>query len=235
MTDKLSLKLSVPLEDTKAQESYYSIYESNRGRYLTLSAGASIVLQYKTEAPYDPGQVVKITEDNIYQVSKFFRIFYERVLLRKNLFQYYTSGNITCDLRKTDIMTHSLRTGGHIKLEPTVIVNLNDVCLPGVNLYINMDEQKADLSVDEFETLMNRLSTINISEEAMQLIITRLLLDTKLDRSTYTSSTDTTKSKPSNPVNIFQRKEKPSLSETHEEVVDYRPKVNQPKSLDELP
>ena len=91
-TDKMSVKLKVDLTNSKTnQDSFYNIFQSQTGNYLTFNINAAIVIQYKTIASsYDASNSIRITDESMFKVVKSMNEFYKK-LLRKDLFTYYKS------------------------------------------------------------------------------------------------------------------------------------------------
>ena len=96
-----------------------------------------------------------------------------------------------------------------------------------------MKENQVELSFDEFESMMYLFSKINIGAEAMQLIITKLLLENKIaDAKKNQIGGDYIPEKSS--VNIFQKQEAIISDEAKEFVSDNRPIQQQISSIDDL-
>lgn len=229
--DKLVLKLSVSLVNGRTnQDGYYNIYEQPNANYLTFNLDAAVIFQYKVAGTYDPNQIVRVTDETLYQVNKALQEFYKK-LLRPDLFSYYKSGAITCNPRRDDTKTISLKTGGFMELEPGVIADAaTNSVLPGVFLYLNEKNNKIELSIDEFEAIMYKLSKLDINGYGMQLVLASELFSDKMAKNSYGGTYKATQ-KPSTP-NIFQKRiSQPSV----EEVIDNRVKQStQPSSIDDL-
>lgn len=238
-TDKMSVKLKVDLTNSKTnQDSFYNIFQSQTGNYLTFNINAAIVIQYKTIASsYDVSNSIRITDESMFKVVKSMNEFYKK-LLRKDLFTYYKSGSITCEARRDDKKTISLKTGGFVELEPGVIVDENtNEALPGVFMYINVKENKIDLSIDEFEALLYRLTKVDIVKDGFNLVLGKLLLEDRLEknRGHINKNVDNNVSKTplysTTNMNIFAKKEPTTSSEV---VMGGKPVSNTPKSLDDI-
>lgn len=226
--DKLVMKLTVNLMDTKNMDSFYNLFETARGSYLTLNIDASIVFQYKDalSTTYDPSHTIRITDEVIYQVNKSFQSFYKK-LMRQDLFSYYSNGAITCNPRRSDKETISLKTGGFIELEPGVIADTNtNQALPGVFFYINKKENKCDISIDEFENIMYKLTKIDPSKDGLDLVIGRMLIEQRLEKNSV-RNTNYVKDTPK--TNIFQKKDEQLV-----ELVEDRRLKSPPTSLEDL-
>ena len=213
---KLVIKLSSVVLDGMDEISYYNLYETDRYDYLSVNVNSYITIQYKAESlAYDRNQTVRITDNDLYQFNKKLMDFYKK-LTRSDMFTYYKSGTITCNSRRDDVITISLKSGGFLELEPGVIVDKNtNSALPGVYLYINMKDQKAEISIDEFEYLLYKFSRIDINSEGLKLIMMKLLLEDKLtptksrvlDNDTQITS-DPIRRSQNKPVSIFDAEQK---------------------------
>lgn len=208
---KLTIKITTNVLDGMDETTYYNLYETDRYDYLSININSYINIQYKAESlAYDRNQTVRITDNDLYQLNKKLMEFYKK-LTRSDMFTYYKSGIITCNSRRDDIMTISLKSGGFLELEPGVILDKNtNTALPGVYLYINMKDQKAEISIDEFEFLLYKFSRIDINSEGIKLITLKLLLEDKITpqktRSIERSErpiTDPIKKSPVKSVSIF--------------------------------
>lgn len=229
--DKLVIKFSVNLSNSKWGESYYNIYEQPNANYLTFTPDASIVFQYKdANTVYDPSHTVRITDETLFQVNKDFQEFYKN-LLRPDLFTYYKSGAVVCHPRRDDKKTISLLSGGFMELNPGVIVDeKTNSSLPGVHLCLNIKENLVSLSMNEFEAILLKLSKIDISLMAIQLIQSSELMRDKVDK--HKNVNIESKPRSTSAPNIFQ---KPVRQTSQDEIVDTRvSQINQPTSLDEL-
>ena len=228
---KLSVKLVVPLIGMNNVDGFYSIFESDKGNYLTLSITPYLIFQYKTKSPYDKSQTVKIGEMDMLQLMTGLKLFHQK-LRRADLYTYYTSGNITCEPRRDDTVTISFKSGDFLKFEPGVVTNPDGTPLPGVFMYLNLDQNKTELSLDEFEFLIYKISRIDLNEDGIRLVQMKLLMDPYLNQAKQTnsegSSTNNTQT-----TNIYQK----SIYQktVNENPIDNR-RVNyqKPTSLDDL-
>ena len=213
------------------RDSYYNIYESDAGlSYLTLNPACYVVFQYKEPGgTWDRSQTIHINDETIYQFNKGWQRFY-RTLTRPDMFSYGKDGNISCNGTKKDKEVIQLRNGEIMELEPAVIFD-KTTPLPGVNIYINHSENKADLSIDEYEAVMYKFSRIDIGSQGMQLIITRLLLDKQLAETKSETDPGFRNKQPT--MNIFQRKENSQVQEMVEDnrVVTQKESI---KTLDDI-
>ena len=231
LDSKLSVKLVVPLIGSNNMDGFYSIYESEKGNYLTLSITPYIVFQYKTKAPFDKNQTVRIGEMDMLDLIGGLKLFKQK-LNRADLFTYYKSGDITCDPRRDDIITISFKSGDFMKFEPGVILNIDGSPLPGIYMYLNLDENKTELSLDEFDFLCYKISRIDLNADGLQLVQTRLAMEQYLEQNKKTVSGGSSVN--NNPArNIYQK----SIyqKQVNENPVDNR-RVNyqSPSSLDDL-
>lgn len=234
-TEKLVIKLSVGLLDGIGKESFYSLYSAELYDYLTFNTSANVLIQYKTNEPYDRNQYIHINDMNIFHWNKELERFYQK-LQRPDLFIYYKSGIIELNAKETDKQSISLRGGEFVELEPAVVFDKNGTPLPGINMRINIKDHVVDLSIDEFEAIYYKFRNLDIGAAGMRLVLARLIVDEKMKiqvNNTLPNLKDTTV-EVGQPVKIEHGK---SLFDGKEGVVDKRPPVvtNQPiTSLDQL-
>lgn len=234
-TEKLVIKLSVGLLDGTGKESFYSLYSAELYDYLTFNTSANVLIQYKTNEPYDRNQYIHINDMNIFHWNKELSKFYQK-LQRKDLFIYYTSGIIELNAKDTDKQSISLRGGEFVELEPAVIYDKNGTPLPGVVMRINIRDHAVDLSMDEFEAILYKFNNLDIGSAGMRLVLARLIVDEKMKIQVNDTLPNLreTMVEVGQPVHIENGK---SLFDGKEGVIDKRPPVavNQPiTSLDQL-
>ena len=230
-TEKLTIKLSVGLLDSYNNDSYYSLFEGNPYDYLTINMSANITMQYKTNIPWDRSQTVHISDQNIYYWNRMIQLFYQKIQ-KPDLYTYYTSGKIEYNGDESYRMSIPLKGGEYVEFEPGIIVDEKGTELPGVLMRLNIKDHQVELSFDEFESIMYMFSKINIGSEAMQLIITNLLLEEKIADAKKNQVGGTYVPEKSS-VNIFQRKDE-VREESKEMVADNRKIQQTITSLDDL-
>lgn len=227
-TEKLIIKLSVNLLDGLNKESFYSIYETEMYDYLTMNMAANVIFQFKPPQgiPWDRSHSVHVNDGNIYQVNKFFQDFY-RIMNRPGLFTYGTN-SISCNSTNEDVRAIALKGSEFMELEPSVIYDTNGTALPGVNLRLNIKDNKVELSIDEFEAIMYKLSKIDITSDAMKLLILRIVMEERIENTKKMPNPSYTSRPPVG--NVFQQKVEPK----EEVVVDNRSVMGGITSLDDL-
>lgn len=234
-TETLVIKLSVGLLDGTDKEMFYSLYATERYDYLTFNTSANIIIQYKTKAPYDRNQMIHINIGNIYQWRKFLKDVYVEVMSVKGLFNREgKNGPLIINEKLSVKKSVTLKGNEYVEFEPTVVVDKGNVMLPGVAMRINIKDNRVDLTYDEFESMMTIFGGIDISSAAMQLILARLIVDSKM-------KIETSDRLPELSERVVNPNDRPSLygtlSEERETVVDNRPKSifdNKPTSLDDI-
>ena len=180
---KLSVKLTANVLDGCDDVSYYQLYQADQYDYLSVTINAFVVMQYKPEEriPYLREHTVRITDLDLYQFNKQFQEFYNTRLSRVDMFTYFKSGDVTCNKKRNDTMSISFKSGGHIELEPSVIIDKNrQTAIPGATICINMTDYKTEVSLDEYEYLMWKFAKMDIQKEARELIMMKLLLEDKI-------------------------------------------------------
>lgn len=238
--ESLIVKLSVSILDGKGDNNVYRVFSTDAADYMTIEPYFYIALQYKPssqrEQPWNSSMVCHINYFNITSLRRELSTFLEEYS-KPNTFIYYTSGRVEIsEYGKSLSRTFMLKGSDSIMLEPKVLVDQKSGdLLPGVELCVNFKDYAASLSVDEFEALVEILNTINMRQEAMQIINTTLLasltdgkkyikeLTPKDDKSTASVKVPVGKS-------IFERPPK----ETVEETVDRLVKDARVTSLDDL-
>lgn len=214
-TEKLTIKLSVNLLDGFSKESFYYIYEQERYDYLTVNIAANVLLQFKppTGVPWDRSHTVHVNDNNIFQVNRFFQDFY-KVMTRPNLFSYGKA--ISCNATKEDIRAIALRGGEFMELEPSVIFDTNGTELPGLILRLNMRDNKIELSIDEYEAIMYKLSRLDIMSDAIKLLSLRISMEDRIQNSKKMTNPSYEPTAPAG--NVFQQK----IESKPEVVIDSR-------------
>lgn len=238
-TESLLVKLSVTLLDGKDTNAIYSIYETDIYDYITVNLMAYVVIQYKPKFDvigWDVSRSIRVNEMSIFTLIRGLKDFYS-IYQKEDLFTYYKSGSIECNATENDTVSIALFNNQFIELKPSTIIDpVTNEVLPGIIMNINNSDNKVQLSSDEFEAFMYRMSQINIQSEAMNLVMMSMLMekDGKPMVSMNDPKSENNRVKDyvnTNKINIFQRKE---INMNNESVTDKRILVNTPKTLDEL-
>ena len=206
---------------------------------MTIEPNYYIALQYKSPNPKEPwnsSMTCHVNQLNIVALRRELKAFLEEYS-KPNTFIYYTSGRMELsEYGRSLSRSFMLKGSDTIMLEPKVIVDQKSGDLiPGVELCVNFKDYAVELSVDEFEALVDILTTINMRQEAMQIINTTLLASLT-DGKKYIREPESKDDKPTASVkvpagkSIFDRQPK----ETLEETVDRLVKDAKISSLDEL-
>lgn len=226
----LKILLTVTINSTGGNYAF-SKYSNERGDFFTVNPRSHVSVRYTPkDTPWDKHHQVVITQRNIYQLRLGLKKFY-RIFQRDNLYQYDHLGRlvgISVD-EDRDVVVIPLGMGQLIRFTPTVVTDRKNILYPGVNITINLEENQADLSIEEFEGIYDLFQTLDIYQAGLILLQTYIGM-----RKTPVEQTmnDMEKNKP-------PRTRRPeggtggSLFE-NKEYMKAPPTVEIPKTLDEL-
>ena len=182
-TDELVIKLSVRITDRNNNDIYYTSFKIGSSQYDTIDLKKSIILQYippminGRKKTYDKSRYIHIDETNIFTLIELLHSFYDVLKSKETIFKYYDSGYIEYCYDKENIMKRSLKRGESIELEPTVITEeTSSICIPGITMRLNKKDNALNLSIDEFESVLYLFNKINLSTEAMLLLLAHNLV-----------------------------------------------------------
>lgn len=237
-TESLVVKLSVTLLDSKNSNTVYSIYETNIYDYITVNLVAYITIQYKPNLvdgsqQWDPSRTIRVNEMSMFTLLRGLKEFYSKYQ-REDLFTYYKSGMIECNATPEDKVTITLINNQFIELIPDVLVDNNNLVLPGVIMNLNNTDNKVKLSSDEYEAFMYKMNQTNIQAEALNLVTMSMIMEKDgkpVNPTISTTNQPQQKETVYRGVNIFQKKEEAMKVDS---VQDKRIQVETPSSLDDL-
>ena len=177
-TDKLKIQLSVGLNNNE-YSNLVNIYETAKGTYISINPNIVVAMKYSIpNKEWEKTDTIYINERNIFTLRTGLHSFYTK-LMREDMFAYDTKGyvaEINSNGDANDIETIPLTKGQILRLEPAILYDKQGNSLPGVMMRINMESNEVDLSIDEFEAMMDMFNHINIRQEGMVLLQTYLLL-----------------------------------------------------------
>jgi hypothetical protein len=204
-TDKFRIQLSVGLTSNDNKSCFNIFSNPNGASYASINPIISVVLRYQEEGKkWERTNQISVNQNNICWLRLGMTDFYKK-FQREDLF-IYDDLNYIKELNSTtqDMELINLGKGQILKFEPAIIYDNNDKPLPGVMLKINVDANAVDLSIDEFESMMDLFERINVREEGLILLQTYLTMQQiKLEPSNGTQQKPT----PQKPgFNIFERK-----------------------------
>lgn len=166
----LSVLLTVTIVDSNGNYAF-SKFSNERGDFFKVNPHAHVVIRYTPkDAPWDKHNQVIITQKNIYQLRLGFRKFY-RIFQREDLYRYDNQGKIqeiVTDNR--DIVVISLGMGQLLRFRPTITTDRHNISYPGVNVTIHREENQVDLSIDEFEGMMDLFEHIDIFQLGLSVV-----------------------------------------------------------------
>ena len=185
---KLTIKLTVPLQDSKGIDTFYNVVESSMGKFLSMYVDTLLIFQYKSPGVYDPNQVVKIDNMNMKPVIDWLSNYYDEVLNNPNTFSYERkNGSAYYVPNPKHRRGLELTNGNKMTLEPVVIADEKNetIVYPGVRLYLNIDDNYVDITVQEYEMILYIINRVDLYRDGLNLINTRLLIDERITRSNF--------------------------------------------------
>lgn len=222
-----SLKIVLVVTLERDGTGYMSMYQSNKGDFITVSTMSHISIRYQQpNTEWSSLNQVQITQRNIFQLriglSKFYKQFQ-----REDLFQYDTNDKIIGVYpTKYDIVVVNMGAGRFIQIMPAVIMDNKGVLLPGVRMNVNIEKNEILLAIEEFEGMLDLFNHIDIYQASITLL--------QLYAATYPAKQDKLKPVNQTPVKIQKRS---IFDKSHDEPTEYvqaPPKVSPPLKLEDL-
>lgn len=208
-TEQLKIQLSVGLNNNE-YFNLVNVFETNKGTYISINPNITVPIKYNNpNKEWSRTDVVYITDRNIYALKMGLRSFY-KTLMREDMFIYNDKGyvvEINTKGGKDDGEVIPLTKGQFLRLEPAILYDKQGNSLPGVMMRINIDANAVDLSIDEYEAMMNIFESINIRQEGMVLLQTYLLLRKNPFQSKLQSPPPQTNTKEMPRRSLFDRKQ----------------------------
>lgn len=195
-------------------------FETDRGIYISINPNIVVVMKYcPPNKKWERADNIYITTGNIYSLRAGLISFYKK-LMREDMFIYNTKGyaeeiNLSKDM-EDDIEIIPLTKGQFLRLEPSIIYDKQGNSLPGVMMRINSESNEVDLSMEEYEAMMNMFDSINIRQEGLLLLQTYLMMRRRpMEQENETTVAPQTKKYQESNRSIFDKKK----SNTQEEFV----------------
>ena len=167
------LKVTLNVTVSKDGNYAFSKFSNEKGDFITVNVHPRIVFRYIVkDAPWDNHHQIVITQRNIFSLRLAFKKFYQN-FQRDDLYRYDDNGRVTelvSDDR--DVLVIPLTMGQLMRLEPTVITDTKNKIYPGVMMTLNKEENQVPLTIDEFESIYELISSINIYQAGMTLLQT---------------------------------------------------------------
>lgn len=175
-TDKLKIQLSVGLNNDE-YHNLVNVFETERGAYISINPNIVVAMKYTIpNKEWNKSDTIYINERNIYTLNTGLKSFYSKIM-RPDVFIYNTKGYVAeINSSDSDCEVIPLTKGQVLRLEPAILYDKQGNSLPGVMMRINMKSNEVDLSIDEYEAMMNMFSNVKIRQEGMVLLQTYLLL-----------------------------------------------------------
>lgn len=167
------LKVTLNVTVSKDGKYAFSKFSNEKGDFITVNVHPRIVFRYIVkDAPWDNHHQIVITQRNIFSLRLAFKKFYQN-FQREDLYRYDDHGRVSelvSDER--DVLIIPLTMGQLMRLEPTVITDRKNNIYPGVMMTLNREENQIPLTIDEFESIYELVSSINIYQSGMTLLQT---------------------------------------------------------------
>lgn len=213
-TDKFKIQMSISLNNNE-YNNLINTFETDRGIYISINPNIVVVMKYcPPNKGWEKTDNIYITVGNIYSLRAGLVSFYKKIM-REDIFIYNIKGYVTeinsSQSIEDDVEIISLTKGQFIRLEPSIIYDKQGNPLPGIMMRLNTESNEVDLSMEEYEAMMNMFDSINIRQEGLLLLQTYLMIrkkpiEQKKSTPPQTKTTDT-------PYSIFDRKKNGSNEE----------------------
>ena len=220
-----TLKINVKLYQEKNNkiESYHKEFEFNKIKYLTLNPSAYLSLDINNkEEEWDKSKSIMITQRNIYQLIKNFKIMLDN-MYKDDIFAMNSKGEIIIYsdmVNKYIIKIYNLGLNQRMIIKPAIVYDENEVSYEGIIMYINNSDNFVELPIDAFESLFYTLSKIDIHTYSQQLL------------NYYVSCLD--KEEDLNNISIVNKKYHPISDVNNKEKEEVKGFVFRPKSDKEI-
>ena len=167
-SENLLVKFNINVTDDN-KKSYYNRYVNGNGDYETFDLHPQIVFRYTNkDVTFDSRQQIHVTPVTLFNVKRTFIKMY-KICAKKETFIYYTSGGIEYVKDPNHLITLYLPNDEVVKMHPCVITNKGK-SLPGIKMYINETSNEVSLSVDELESIINILQSVNFIGDSLSLL-----------------------------------------------------------------
>lgn len=226
--DTMSIKLVVSIDKGKS----YSIYETSTGSYGSLSFKSSVVMQYKAQVWHRTNSVY-INNKNIFRLKTDLRNFYNNILQNEDTFAYDSKTDEVVQVDRSSDTKAVIYLGNsqYIAIQPDIIYDKENHPLPGVSMCINIQSNNTNMSIDEFESILDLFETMNITTDSMLLFNSYLLLNNESPNNDQSTHPKNSNKKPVLTGSVFQ---KPLVRETDNESVTGTMIKNPPTSLNQI-
>lgn len=178
-TDKLKIQISVSLNNNE-YNNIVNTFETERGVYISINPNIVVVIKYcPPNKQWEKTDNIYINTSNIYPLRSGLISFYKKIM-REDMFIYNTKGYVaeinSSEHMDDDVEIIPLFKGQFLRLEPSIIYDKQGNSLPGVMMRINTESNEVDLSMEEYEAMMNIFNSINIRQEGMMIFQTYLMM-----------------------------------------------------------
>lgn len=178
-TEKLKIQLNVGLVDGNGQPNYCGLYRGEGNSYLSISPKPYISIRYTEKGrPWSRRDGIMINQRNIYKLKLQMGHFYKTLLTHEEEIYQYDGNGYIISMNDTEPYQETIYLGmGQVmRLTPTTLYDEKNKPFPGVFLYVNQMENEAELSIEEFESILELFRTVNLRQEGMALLQAYLTL-----------------------------------------------------------
>lgn len=170
-SENLLVKFNINVTDDN-KKSYYNRYVSGNGDYETFDLHPQIVFRYTNkDVTFNSQHQFHVTPVTLFNVKRTFIKMY-KICINKETFIYYTSNGIEYVKDPNHLITLYLPNDEVVKMHPSVIMDKGK-SLPGIKMYINETSNEVSLSVDELESIINILQSVNFIGDSLSLLNAR--------------------------------------------------------------
>lgn len=206
-TDKFKIQMSISINNNE-YNNLINTFETDRGVYISINPNIVVVMKYcPPNKIWEKTDNIYITILNIYSLRAGLVSFYKKIM-REDIFIYNIKGYVaeinSSQNIEDDVEIISLTKGQFIRLEPSIIYDKQGNPLPGIMMRINSESNEVDLSMEEYEAMMNMFDSINIRQEGLLLLQTYLMMRRKPIEQKKSNPPQTKTS--DSPHSIFDRK-----------------------------
>lgn len=173
-TERLKVQLSVGISDSRGNTNYCSMYNVGDMTYINVSPYIQLTIKYfEPTRRWSRLDNINLNQRTIFAVRTELADFYNSMMRdEQKIFTYDNYGYIS-SMGNTRPYVRVIPVDNKqvMRLEPIALyATENGKPIPGVSLEINCKENRAELSISEFESFYDVIQTTNIHQEGMTLL-----------------------------------------------------------------
>ena len=241
-TERLKVQLSVGISDSRGNSNYCSMYNSGGMVYINVTPYIQLTIKYfEPTRRWTKLDNINLTQRTIFAVRSELKDFYSTLLKNEQQIYTYDNHGYISSMGNTNQFSRIIPVDNTqaMRLEPTALyINENGKPIPGVSIEINCKENRAELSISEFESFYDVIQTTNIHQEGMillQMYMTMCLKNGGLVIPVEEGSFVKQPSPKDVKVNIFQKaQERRQKKEPDEQEYVSGPNIKQITKLEDL-